>query len=78
MSEFEATTEVIRPPTMGEMLACVRREIAMRKVVYPGRVKSGRMKQTAADDEIRRMEGVLALLLSVHTSVCTAVLEAAP
>lgn len=71
MSEL-TPTEVIQPPTMEEMLACVRREIAMRKVVYPNRVSSGRMKQAAAAEEIRRMEGVLAVLLSVHAAACVA------
>lgn len=75
ITPIETTVEIIRPPTMEEMLACVRREISMRKALYPSRVRNGRMKQADADAEIRKMEGVLALLLNVHTSVCAAAFE---
>lgn len=40
------------------MIACARRELAMRKNVYPKWVASGRMKQDAADKEIAAMQAI--------------------
>lgn len=40
-------------------LECVKREIAMRKRVYPRWIEQGRMTQKKADDEIAAMEAVL-------------------
>ena len=48
--------------TLAEEIAAVRREIAMRRGVYPKWVQSGRMKQDKADHEIACMESVLASL----------------
>lgn len=42
-----------------EQIACVEREIAMRKRVYPRWVADERMTQAKADHEIRAMEAVL-------------------
>lgn len=39
-------------------LACVEREIKMRKRVYPRWVSEGRMSQAKADDEIKTMEAI--------------------
>lgn len=44
--------------TLDLQLAAVRREIAMRKNVYPKWVKDGRMKQEKADSEIAAMQAV--------------------
>ena len=38
--------------TVEAQITCVKREIAMRKNVYPKWVQSGRMKAEAADHEI--------------------------
>jgi hypothetical protein len=49
-----------------KMIACVKREIAMRKIVYPKWVDSGRMKQATADSEIEAMTAVLHLLMELE------------
>lgn len=41
--------------TLGELVKCVEREIAMRRRVYPGRVDTGRMNTLQADREIAMM-----------------------
>lgn len=46
------------PITLEQQLASVRRELAMRKNVYPKWVKAGRMKQEVADHEIAAMQAV--------------------
>jgi polyhydroxyalkanoate synthesis regulator phasin len=43
-------------------IACVRREIGMRKRVYPGWVQRGKMTQEEADRQIEVMEAVQATL----------------
>lgn len=45
--------------TLPEQIACVRREIALRKSAYPKWVESRRMGQAKADREIEAMEAVL-------------------
>ena len=45
--------------TIEQQMACVKREIAMRKNVYPKWVMSGRMKAEAADHEINCLTAVL-------------------
>jgi hypothetical protein len=45
-----------------EQLAAIKREIAMRRGVYPKWVASGRMKQAKADHELAAMEAVLETL----------------
>lgn len=47
-------------------IACVEREINMRRRCYPRWVGRGSMKQTLADDEIATMEAVLATLEHQH------------
>jgi hypothetical protein len=44
--------------TRDVMIACARRELAMRKNVYPKWVAAGRMKQDAADKEIAAMQAI--------------------
>lgn len=57
--------------TIEEQIKCVKREIAMRKRVYPKWVKYNRMKQEEADHEITCMESVLKTMegLSNQTSL---------
>ena len=45
-------------PTFDEMIACVRRELALRKRVYPRWVRSDRMSQQQADHEIACMQAI--------------------
>jgi hypothetical protein len=47
-------------------IACVKREIAMRRRVYPRWVEQGRTTQALADDQIAMMEAVLATLERVQ------------
>jgi hypothetical protein len=42
-----------------DIVACLDREVRMRKRIYPGRVRHHRMTQAAADREIAIMEQVL-------------------
>lgn len=44
--------------TIAEQVACVERELGMRKRVYPRWVANGKLNQAAADLEMRRMEAV--------------------
>lgn len=52
-------------PTLVDMIACARREVAMREHVYPRRVGDGKMKQAAADRELETMRAILAKLESL-------------
>lgn len=45
--------------TLEQQIACARREVAMRRNVYPKWVKSGRMKQEQADHEIAVMDAIV-------------------
>lgn len=46
-----------------DMVACVRRELAMRGSFYPRQVAAGRMTQAKADRELRHLGAVLQLAL---------------
>ena len=46
-----------------DQIACVARELAMRKVVYPRRVAAGQMTQIKADAEVIRMQAVMDTLV---------------
>lgn len=48
--------------TLQDQIACVQRELAMRKQVYARRVTEGKMSPNTARLEILRMEAVLATL----------------
>lgn len=48
--------------TIEDQIVCVRREIGMRKRVYPRWVENGKMKMDQADREIAVMEAVLKTL----------------
>lgn len=55
-----------------DMLACVDRELKMRRQVYPRWVASGKLKQSAADLEILKMRAVRRALLchfALHEAV---------
>lgn len=49
-------------PTIPEYLACVEREINLRKRVYPRWIDAGKLTQTKADREIALMEGTARVL----------------
>ena len=38
-----------------EMIDCVKREVSLRYIVYPKRVRAGKMKQEDAEKEIKLM-----------------------
>lgn len=44
--------------THADKIACIRREIAMRRNVYPKWIAAGRMTQDAADRELATMQAV--------------------
>ena len=52
--------------TLAEQIACVERELAMRRRAYPKWVTAKRMSQESADREITAMTAVLATLKSLH------------
>lgn len=52
-----------KPATLDGMIACVKREVALREQCYPKWVKAGRMKQHSADNEIKNMKAVLHTLI---------------
>lgn len=54
------------PITIERQIAAVRREISMRRKVYPGWVQRGRMTQDEADRQIATMEAARATLESVR------------
>lgn len=54
------------PVALFDQLACIRREIGMRKRVYPRWVATQKMTQAKADAEIAAMEAVLATLASIQ------------
>lgn len=49
--------------SLEDQLACVDRELAMRRKVYPRWVKNGKLTQAAADLEILKMRGVRRALI---------------
>lgn len=52
--------------TLDEQIDCVRREISMRRRVYPRWIDAWRMTEERADHEIAAMEAVLATLESLR------------
>lgn len=59
----DVLTEDLSDVTTADMVASVKRELAMRERVYPNWVASGRMKHEGAQVEMRRMRAVLKVLL---------------
>ena len=54
------------PITLDEQIECVKREIGMRRRVYPRWIEAWRMTEERADHEIAAMEAVLATLESLR------------
>jgi hypothetical protein len=46
--------------TTADKIACLRREIALRRAAYPRWVAQGKLTQANADREIAAMEAILA------------------
>lgn len=47
---------------INELIACAKRELAMRERVYPQLVARGRMTQTRADHELEAMKNIASVL----------------
>lgn len=47
------------PPSLAEQIACVKREISMRELMYPRWVEQKKMAREKADKEIAAMKAVL-------------------
>jgi hypothetical protein len=47
------------PFQIDDLIKCARRELSMRKHVYPRRVLDGRMTKTQSDKEIAMMEAII-------------------
>jgi len=54
--------ETAMPVTLDDQIACVRRELALRRNVYKRRVLDKKMTQEVADRELTHMEAVLETL----------------
>jgi hypothetical protein len=52
--------------SIDRQIACVKRELAQRRRVYPRLIADGRMSQAKADEEIAVMEQVLVTLEQVR------------
>jgi hypothetical protein len=50
------------PIDLARQIACVRREVSMRKRVYPRWVQNAKMTQEEADRQLQTMEAVQATL----------------
>lgn len=48
------------PISPAQKRACLKRELGMRRRVFPGRVASGKMSQREMDHEIAVLEAILA------------------
>jgi hypothetical protein len=59
-------------PDLTEQIACVQRELALRKPVYPKRVAAGKMKPQTADRETAAMQAVLDTLTALETRAAAA------
>jgi len=64
-----AGTGFLKMISIRKQIECVDREILMRKTAYPKWVKAGKMKQEAADYEIKAMEAVRNSLLLMPKDV---------
>jgi hypothetical protein len=53
------------PVSLDDQIACVRRELALRRNVYRRRVLDKKMSQEVADRELVHMEAVLGTLTAV-------------
>lgn len=53
-----------RPVTVAEMIRCVRRELSMRRLVYPGRIATGAMMADEAESELVIMAAIESFLVA--------------
>jgi hypothetical protein len=60
--------------TLSRQIACIERELAIRVRVFPAWVRSGRIQQSQADDELNAMRAVLETLHSVERETSPALL----
>jgi hypothetical protein len=70
--------------SLEDQIKCVRRELALRRTVYPGLIRSGRLHPEAAQQQIACMQAVLdtltalvVLMQAVHDTL-TPLVEVAP
>lgn len=56
-------TEDYEPKTLTQQLACAKRELRMRELVYPKRVANETMTQRQADHEIACMAEIVVSLM---------------
>jgi len=56
--------DALPPVTLADMIHEVRRELGQRAHVYPRLVEKGRLKGSTADEQVRRLQAVLAILLA--------------
>lgn len=54
--------------SIDEQIACVERELRLRRKTYPRLVRTQHLTQRVADEEVVRMEAVRATLLLVRQS----------
>lgn len=52
-----------------DMIKCVERELALRKLMYPKWVMSGRMKQEEANREINTMQAIHETLYELKETI---------
>lgn len=64
------------PITIEQQIACVRRELALRKNVYPGFVARGKMTQAGADYQIAAMQSVHDTLTAIQAGETDATAQA--
>jgi hypothetical protein len=55
-------TDALPPVPIKDQIAEIEREVALRRRVYTAWVQAGRLKQSVADEQLRRMEAALATL----------------
>jgi hypothetical protein len=63
---------------LADQIACLKREIALRKNVYPGFVRRCKMKPEQADLEIERMTAALHTLMALDTPELQDFMKAIP
>lgn len=52
--------------SLDNQIACVKREIAMREIIYPKRVAAGKMREDRAREELKAMREVLETLKTLE------------
>lgn len=54
------------PVSLADQIRCLKREIALRKNVYPKWVSNGKMRQGEADHEIATMTAALHTIMKLN------------